>query len=142
MPGTQRAVRGHGVVEAGPEGLAHSSGLALGGQRWSAARVEARQRPWATPTASVNRSKPLAASRLAQLAQDPDRGGRVVEDGGADLDRARAGRDELEGVAAGAHSPDPDDRHRPEPALDIAWRTCQMAAHRDRPDRRAATGRR
>ena len=86
---------------------------------WWARRLgHGRSLPWATPTASVNRSNPLSSQQLAQLARTRTGARRVVEDRRADLDGARAGRDELEGVAAGAHSPDADDRHRREPSLE------------------------
>src|SRR5215468_655209 len=75
---------------------------------------------------------PPAGQLFLKLAEDPDAGGRVMEDRRPDADHGRAGQDELQRVPAGAHPAHPDDRH-------VAQRRPHLpdAPHRDRADRRA-----
>src|SRR2546421_4330554 len=75
---------------------------------------------------------PPAGQFLLELAEDPDAGGRVVEDGRPDADHGGAGQDQLQRVPAGPHPAHPDDRH-------IRQRLPHLpdAPHRDRADRRA-----
>src|SRR5215475_9289634 len=75
---------------------------------------------------------PPAGQLFLKLAEDPDAGGRVMEDRRPDADHGRAGQDELQRVPAGAHPAHPDDRHVPQGRPHLP-----DAPHRDRADRRA-----
>src|SRR5471030_3112775 len=72
----------------------------------SSLRVQSRV---SNPNGIAEPGKTPVLQGCCQLAVDPDRGCGVVERGGADLDRACPGSDELQRIVAGAHSPDPDD---------------------------------
>src|SRR4051812_38725365 len=96
---------------------------------------------WGAPSAAVGHGDgvgeaviALGLEQLAQLAQHADRRRRVVEDGRSDLDRARPGGHELEGVSARAHTSDTDDGHRRDAALEHRLAHLPDGAHRDGPD--------
>ena len=98
--GTERAELVHGDAQPGTEGLVHRC--------WaSSPRRQSRVR---NSHGVGEPGKSLVLQGCCQLTVDPDRSAGVVEGRGSDLDRARAGSDELQRVVAGAHSPDADDR--------------------------------